>query len=70
MPVASARTLLSMAPDSTFISDAQLTTAFTSTGARVRYLFQRADAGPGAPATATISSTLLTFNVSGFDVTR
>ena len=70
MPVASARTLLSMAPDSTFISNAQLATAFTSTGARIRYLFQRADAGPGAPATLTISSTLLTFNVSGFDVTR
>jgi hypothetical protein len=66
----SARTMLTMAPDLTFISDAQLTTAFTSTGARIRYLLQRSDAGAGAPATLTISSTLLTFNVSGFDVTR
>jgi hypothetical protein len=66
----STRTMLTMAPDLTFISDAQLTTAFTSTGARIRYLLQRSDVGAGAPATLTISSTLLTFNVSGFDVTR
>jgi hypothetical protein len=70
MPTASARTLLSMSPDSSFISDAQLSTAFTSTGARIRFLLQRQDVGGGAPAATNLSSTLLTFNVSGFDVTR
>ena len=70
MAHASAKTYLSMAPDLTYISDAQLTTAFTSTGARIRYLLQRSDAGAGAPTTTVFSSTLLTFNVQGFDVTR